>query len=194
VFHYQTHGSIPPRCLKLRCSFNSLVYVPNNHQNTKQLECRLHRQIRSPFYLVGRSTFVLSCCTESMHSTSTCTTFVPYLSRYPDRLPPPRIDPAKRPRDQLFFLCVGACIAASTRNNCGSMTRTRIDPWVFLVWAFLVYEHFLRCSVDLFALRSQAYSFPWTPISTQCVLVLDPDFLSFLYGTNIVFWGEMGAP
>jgi len=28
VFHHQTHGSIPPRCLKIRGSFNSLAYAP----------------------------------------------------------------------------------------------------------------------------------------------------------------------
>ena len=36
VFHHQTHGSIPPRCLKTR-SFKSLAYVPRSHENMKQL-------------------------------------------------------------------------------------------------------------------------------------------------------------
>ena len=82
------------------------------------------------------------------------------------------------------------CIAASTRNNCGSMTRSRIDPWVFLVWAFLCVRTLSkRCSVDLLALCSRTYSFPWGPISIQCVFVLNPDFLPFLHGTNIFFEG-----
>ena len=55
VFHHQTHGAIPPRCLEIRCSFKSLAYVPCSHENTKQLiySCREADSIPC-FGLVGR--------------------------------------------------------------------------------------------------------------------------------------------
>lgn len=104
----------------------------------------------------------------------------------------PWIDPAKRPRNKLFFVCVGACSQHTKQLWIHDSEQNRSLGFSGL-GVFCVPTLSERCSVDLLTICSLTYSFPWGPISIQCVFVLDPDFLPFLHGTNIIFGGGKWA-